>query len=105
MISKELDEALARLKKANKKVAQMKKERDSARAEWQPLKQISAEVKKIQLELNEALDKWHEVDNQFSNAHAQLFDAIIDARNERNEADACVKKLIRELTEANNGRR
>ena len=97
-----LNKALARLKKANEKVAQMKKECDSVRAEWQPLTQISAEVKKIQLELNEALDKWHEVDAQFSNDHAQLFDAIIEARNERNEADACVKKLIRELTGAEN---
>lgn len=102
MISKELDEALARFKKAKEKVTQIDKEYDSARAECQLLTQLGAEVNKARRKLDEALEKWHEADNQFDNEHTQLIGAQIDARNERNEADACVKKLIRELTEANN---
>lgn len=55
MTNDELDEALARLKKANEKVAQTDKEYDRARAEWKPLTQLSAQVDKAQRKLDEAL--------------------------------------------------
>lgn len=103
MISEELEDALARLKKACEKVAQIDKEYDHARAECQLLTQLSAKVNKARCKFDEARKKWHEADNQFDNEHTQLIDAQIDARNEWNEAGAHVKKLIRELTEVKNG--
>lgn len=102
MTNDELNKALARLKKANEKVAQTDKEYDRARAEWKPLTQLSAQVDKAQRKLDEALEKWHEADNQFNGEHTQLIDAQIDARNEWNEAEAHVKEIIRKLTEVNN---
>lgn len=102
MIKDELAEALARLKKAKEKVTQIDKEYDSARAECQLLTQLSAKVNKARRKLDEALEKWHEADNQFGNEHTQLIGAQIDARNEWNEASAHVKEIIHKLTGANN---
>lgn len=102
MTSEELDKARARLKKAKEKVAQTDKEYDRARAEWKPLTQLSAQVNKAQRKLDEALEKWHEADNQFGNEHAQLIEAQIDARNEWNDAGARVREIIRNLTGADN---
>ncbi|MFU0531741.1 hypothetical protein [Gardnerella vaginalis] len=100
MISKELDEALARLKKAKEKVSQIDKEYDHAKAECKLLTQLGAKVNKARCKLDEALEKWHEADNQFNNEHDQLIAAQIDARNEWNDAHARVKEIIRKLTEA-----
>lgn len=102
MITKELDEALAWLKKAKEKVAQIDKEYDRARAECQLLTHLSAKVDKARCKLDEARKKWHEADKQFDGEHTQLIDAQIDARKEWNEAGAHVKEIIRKLTEANN---
>lgn len=102
MISKELNEALARLKKAKEKVAQIDKEYDRARAECQPLTYASTNVDKAKSKYKKALARWHELDKQFDDEHSWLIDAQIDARKEWNEAGARVKEIIRKLTEANN---
>lgn len=98
MTSKELDEALARLKKANEKIAQIDKEYDRARAECQLLTYLSAKVDKARCKLDDARKKWHEADKQFDGEHTQLIDAQIAARNEWNDAEAHVKEIIRKLT-------
>lgn len=102
MISKELDEALEKLKKADEKYTTLQKEYDSARAKCQPLEQADAEVYKTELEHEAALKKWHKLDKQFDDEHAQLIDAIDDARDEWYEEKQRVKKIIDKLTEANN---
>lgn len=102
MRSKELDEALEKLKKADEKYTQLQKKYDRARAEWQPLEQASAEVDKTTLEHEAALKKWRKLDEQFAAKHAQLIDATDDARNEWYEAKKHVSRIIRKLTEANN---
>lgn len=103
MRSKELDEALAQLKKADEKYTQLEKEYDSAREEWQPLTHAQAELDKAKRKHEEALEKWHKLDEQFDAAHTQLIDAIGDARNEWYEVKQRVNGIIRKLTEANNG--
>lgn len=102
MITKELDEALARLKKAKEKVVQIDKEYDRARAECEPLTYASTNVDKAKSKYEKALARWHELDKQFDAKHAWLIEAQIDARKEWNEAGARVKEIIRKLTEANN---
>lgn len=102
MISKELDEALEKLKKADEKYTQLQKKYDRARAECEPLEQAQAELDKAKRKHEEALEKWHGIDNQFDAAHTQLIDAICDARNKWYEAKQRVNEIIRKLTEANN---
>lgn len=102
MISKELDEALEKLKKADEKYTTLQKEYDRAREKWQPLEQAQAELDKAKRKHEEALEKWHGIDNQFDAAHTQLIDAIGGARNEWYEAKKHVSRIIRKLTEANN---
>ncbi|MFU1803038.1 hypothetical protein ACMWD3_04935 [Gardnerella swidsinskii] len=102
MISTELDEALAQLKKADEKYTQLQKKYDHARAECQPLTYAEAELDKAKRKYEDALDKWHELDKQFDDEHAWLIDAIDDARNKWYEAKQRVTKIIRELTGAGN---
>lgn len=103
MRSKELEDALARLKKADEKYTTLQKEYDCAREECQTLTHAQAELDKANRKHEEALDKWHKLDKQFDDAHTQLIDAIDDARNAWYEAKQRVTKIIRKLTEANNG--
>lgn len=102
MISTELDEALAQLKKADGKHTQLQKEYNSARAKCQPLTHAQAELDKAERDYNEALDKWHELDKQFDDGHKQLIDAIDDALDEWYKEKQHVGEIIRELTGANN---
>lgn len=102
MTSKELDEELEKLKKADEKYTTLQKEYDSARAECQPLEQAEAEVDKTKLEHEAALEKWHKLDKQFDDEHTQLIDAIDDARDEWWEEKQRVNGIIRKLIEANN---
>lgn len=103
MRSKELDEALEKLKKADEKYTQLQKKYDRARAECEPLEHAQAVVDKAKRKYEEALGKWHELDKQFDDEHTQLIDATDDARNEWYEAKKHVSRIIRKLTEANNG--
>lgn len=103
MTSKELDEALAQLKKADEKYTQLGKEYDSAREECQPLKQARAKVDKTKSKYEEVLAKWGKLDKQFDDEHAQLIDAIKTARHEWYEVKQRVDEIISKLTEANNG--
>lgn len=102
MAEDELDKALAELKKADKKYTTLQKEYDSARANYQPLTHAQAELDKAKAKHEEALAKWHELDEQFDAAHAQLIDAIDDARDAWYEAKKRVTKIIRKLTGADN---
>lgn len=102
MISKELDEALEKLKKADEKYTPLQKEYDRAREKWQPLEQADAKVHKTELEHDKALQEYRKLDKQFDDEHSQLIDAIDDARNEWYEAKKHVSRIIRKLTEANN---
>lgn len=102
MISKELDEALEKLKKEDETYTQLQKEYDSARAKCQPLEQADAEVHKTELEHDKALKKYRKLDKQFDDEHSQLIDAIDDARDTWYEAKQRVTKIIRKLTGANN---
>lgn len=102
MISKELDEALAQLKKEDEKYTQLQKKYDRARAECEPLTYASTNVDKAKSKYEKALARWHELDKQFDDEHSWLIDAIDDARNKWYEAKQRVNGIIRNLTEANN---
>lgn len=102
MISKELDEALAQLKKEDEKYTQLQKKYDRARAECQPLTYASTNVDKAKSKYEKALARWHELDKQFDDEHSWLIDAIDDARDEWWEEKQRVNGIIRKLTEANN---
>lgn len=102
MISKELDEALEKLKKTDEKYTQLQKEYESAQAECQPLEHAQAVVDKAKRKYEEALDKWHELDKQFDDEHSQLIDAIDAARDEWWEEKQRVNGIIRKLTGASN---
>lgn len=103
MISKELDEALEKLKKADEKYTQLQKKYDCARAECEPLTYASTNVDKAKSKYEKALARWHELDKQFDDEHAWLIDATDVARNKWYEAKQHVSRIIRKLTEANNG--
>lgn len=102
MINEILEDALAQLKKADKKYTQLQKEYDRARAECEPLTHAQAVVDKAKRKYEEALDKWHELDKQFDDEHTQLIDAIDAARDEWWKEKQRVNEIIRKLTEANN---
>lgn len=103
MASKELDEALEKLKKADEKYTTLQKKYDRARAECEPLTYASTNVDKAKSKYEKALARWHELDKQFDDEHAWLIDAIDDARNKWYEAKQRVNGIIRKLTGANNG--